>query len=78
MSERIYHVIDRKGELVTDEGQTEKDAYESLRYFSQEQGMRGLKVVRRDELSAEQQARLKAYEDRLAALTAKMRGKRVA
>jgi len=78
MSENNFHIIDHEGELITEDGQSEREAYETMRHFRQEDGMRGLKVVRRDQLTAQQQASLKDYEDRLAALTAKMRGRKVA
>ena len=81
MSENMddnYYIVDRDGELVTEEGETEKEAVATKRFFTEQCGDRGLRVVRRDRLTAEQQASLKDYEDRLAALTAKMRGKKVA
>lgn len=73
-----YHIIDSNGALVTEEGMTESEAHATARYFREQTGERGLKVVSRSRLSTEQQAKLKEYEDRLAAEIARMSGKRVA
>lgn len=73
-----YHVIDSDGELVTEEGLTEREANATARYFREQTGERGLKVVHHSRLSTAQQAKLKEYEDKLAAEIARMSGKKVA
>lgn len=77
MKDTNYHLIDSNGELVTEEGETEREAYETARVFREQTGAR-LTVVHRSRLSAEQQAKLKEYEDKLATEIARMTGKNLA
>lgn len=78
MKDTNYFIINSDGELVTEEGESEKDAYETMCIFRQEAGMRGLSVVRFARLSVENQKLITDYEEKLANAIAKMRGRKVA
>lgn len=78
MPNNTYFIVSASGELFSVEGESEKDARDTKRFYEQEQRVRGLQVVRRDRLSPANLAAVVEYEEKVKREVERMMGRRVA